>query len=164
RGSAGAIGDRVGNPGKRTGDHGRGLKNSRRTTMPTTIKMKFVDVLGNALDDHSVVVDIFSLDNTTHFQAVVPLNGQTGVTINLENCPGGFYRFELSSTNYRVMQFFSNLIAEGTVVRKKPVVFPVDPDHVVDIAAPEFSALDPRLQKFLKSGKVQVPGVSASSG
>lgn len=132
--------------------------------MATTVKLKFVDVLGNALDDHSVVVDIFSLNNTSHFQALVPLNGQTDVAINLEDCPGGVYRFELSCANYRVMQFFLRLVQDGTTVRDNPVVFPVDPDLVVDIVAPDFPALDPRLQKLLSQAKVPLNGINVPAG
>jgi hypothetical protein len=132
--------------------------------MATTIKLKFVDVLGQALDDHSVVVDIFSLDNTRHFQAVVPLNGQTDVAINLEDSPGGVYRFELSCANYRVMQFFLTLVPDGTTVRDKPVVFPVDPALVVDIVAPDFPALDSRLQKLLNQAKVPLNGIDVPAG
>ena len=132
--------------------------------MATTVKLKFVDVLGNALDDRSVVVDIFSLNNTLHFQAVVPLKGQTDVAIKVEDCPGGVYRFELSCANYQVMQFFLQVVPGGTTVRDRPVIFPVDPERVVDIVAPDFSALDPRLQKLLSQAKVQLNGKDAPDG
>ncbi len=132
--------------------------------MPTTVKLKFVDVLGDALDDHSVVADIFSLDNTIHFQTVVPLTGQTNVAINLGDAPLGVYRFELSPTNYQVIQFFLTLPPGGTTIRKRPVVFPVDPDRVIDISAPTFAKLDRGLQGLLKESSINLDGSEALSG
>ncbi len=130
----------------------------------TTVNLKFQDVLGAPLDDHSVLVDIFSLDNTNHIQATVPLSGQTDVAIQLQDCPLGTYRFELSPTNYRVIQFFLTLPPGGTVVRQKPVVFPVDPARVIGISAPAFAALDPKLQGLLNAAKIQLNGVAAPAG
>jgi hypothetical protein len=116
--------------------------------MTTTVKLKFVDVLGLPLDDHTVTVDVFSLDNTIHFQAIVPLNGQTDVAINLEDSPLGVYRFQLSPTNYQVIQFFLSLPPGGVIARKKPVVFPVDPAQVIAIGAPAFADLPPPTSEF----------------
>lgn len=123
--------------------------------MTTTIKLRLVDVLGLPLDDHRVTVDVFSLDNTIHFQAVVLLNGQTDVAVNLEDSPLGVYRFQLSPTNYQVIQFFLSLPPGGTIVRKKPVVFPVDSAQVIAIGAPTFADLPTNLQSFLTSATIQ---------
>jgi hypothetical protein len=139
--------------------------------MTTTVKLRFVDVLGLPLDDHTVTVDVFSLDNTIHFQAIVPLNGQTDVAVNLEDSRLGVYRFQLSPTNYQVIQFFLTLPPGGTIVRKKPVVFPVDPAQVIAIGAPTFADLPAKLQNFLTSatiqpdsGSVPVAGVATPAG
>jgi hypothetical protein len=132
--------------------------------MSTTVRLKFVDVLGAPLDDHTVTVDIFSLDNIRHFQTIVPLSGQTDVAIKLDDAPMGVYRFLLSPTNYQVIQFFLTLPPDGTVVRKKPVIFPVDPEQIIDIAAPPFGSLPQKLQQFLNSAKVQTNGTVTSDG
>src|SRR5947209_20025058 len=116
----------------------------------TTIRLKLVDVLGKGLDDHSVVADIFDQHNINHYQVTIPLNGGTDVAITLNDAPGGVYRFELSPTNYQVIQFFLTLPPGGTVVRE-PVVFPVDPARVVNISAPDFNNLDPGLQTCLNA-------------
>src|SRR6266567_2631978 len=120
----------------------------------TTVKLRFIDVLGNALDDQSVVVDVFSLDNTRHFQAIVQVAGKTDFSISFEDCPSGFYRFELSPTNYQIVQFFLGLQEDGTTKRKEAVIFPADPSRVVDIDAPSFGNLDKRLQKLLASANI----------
>jgi hypothetical protein len=130
----------------------------------TTVKLKFVDVLGGALDDQNVVVDVFSLDNSRHFQAIVPLGGQTDVSIHLEDCPSNFYRFELWPNNYQVVQFFLGLTEDGTTVRKQSVVFPVDPSRVVDIVAPSFSNLDQGLQRLLAGAKITLGDGTAPQG
>lgn len=130
----------------------------------TTIRLKFVDVLGNALDDHSVVADIFDQHNINHYQVTIPLNGETNVAINLQDAPGGVYRFELSPTNYQVIQFFLTLPPGGTVIRKKAVVFPVDPGRVTNISAPDFRQLDQKLQKFLNASSIALNGTDALSG
>ena len=67
----------------------------------TTANFKFTDVLGAPLDDHNVIVDVLSLDNSTHFRAMVPLSGLTDVAINLRDAASGIYRFQLAPTNYR---------------------------------------------------------------
>lgn len=127
--------------------------------MSTTVKLKLTDVLGAPLDDHTVTVDIFSLDNTRHFQTIVPLSGQTDVAIKLDDAPMGVYRFMLSPTNYQVIQFFLTLPPpDGTVTRKKPVMFPVDPDQVIDISAPAFGSLPQDLQRLLNSAKIHTDG------
>jgi hypothetical protein len=132
--------------------------------MSTNVKLKFVDVLGGPLDDRNVVVDVFSLDNSRHFQAIVPLSGQTEVGIQLEDCPSGFYRLELWPNNYQVVQFFLRLNEDGTTVRKEPVVFPADPSRVVDIAAPVFGALDNKLQQLLAGAKINLNNAPAPQG
>ncbi len=132
--------------------------------MTTTVKFQFVDVLGGPLDDHSVVVDVFSLDNSRHFQAVVPLQGQTNVTINLSDCPSGVYRFELTPTNYQVLQFFLGLTEGTTTTRNRPAVFPVNPSRVVGISAPPFGSLDPRLQTFLANATIRLNGKPTPAG
>ena len=104
--------------------------------------MKFTDPLAAPLDDHSVVVDVLSLDNSTHFRAIVPLTGQTDVAINLQDSGSGVYRFQLAPTNYRFLQFFLRLNEGETTTRDDPVIFPVDPARVSDISAPSFAALD----------------------
>src|SRR5215813_1605557 len=101
----------------------------------TTVRLTLQDVLGNPLEDHSVIIDIFDLHDIDHYQVTVPMSGETAVAINLADCPGGVYRFELSPTNYQIIQFFLTLPPDGVCVRKDPVVFPVDPDRVVDISA-----------------------------
>ena len=130
----------------------------------TAVKLKFVDVLGLPLDDHTVTVDVFSLDNTIHFQAVVPVTDDPNATINLEDCPLGTYRFMLSPTNYQVIQFFMNLPPGGTVVRDKPCVFPVDPDQVIAIGAPPFGNLPQELQDFLNAADIQQNGGIVADG
>src|SRR5258707_1537918 len=115
----------------------------------TTVRLTLQDVLGNPLDDHAVLADIFDLHNINHYQVNIPINGQTNVAINLQDAPGGVYRFELSPTNYQVIQFFLTLPPGGTTRRNEPVVFPVDADRVVDISAPPFGVLDPKLHQLL---------------
>ena len=126
----------------------------------TRVQLKFQDVLGAPLDDHSVVADIFDLHNINHFQVVIPISGQTDIAITLNDAPGGVYRFELSPTNYQVIQFFLTLPPGGTVVRDKPVIFPVDPDRVIGIAAPAFADLDPELQNLLNRTNISPDGTS----
>src|SRR6266851_8049513 len=128
----------------------------------TTIKLKFTDVLGAPLDDDSVVVDVLSLDNSTHFRAIVPLGGQTDVSIKLQDCSSGIYRFQLAPTNYRFLQFFLRLDEGETTTRDAPIVFPVDPARVSDISAPTFAALDPRLRGFLDSTQLKVDTTTLS--
>jgi hypothetical protein len=131
----------------------------------TRVQLKFQDVLGAPLDDHSVVADIFDQHNINHFQVLIPLAGQTNVAITLNDAPGGVYRFELSPTNYQVIQFFLTLPPGGTVVRDKPVVFPVDPDRVIAITAPAFDDLDPELQKLINASSISPDKTSpAQSG
>ncbi len=43
--------------------------------MTTTVKLQLVDVLGLPLDDRTIIIDVFSLDNSIHSQATVLLNG-----------------------------------------------------------------------------------------
>src|SRR5437773_7927674 len=114
----------------------------------TKVKLKFVDVLGGVLDDQNIVVDVFNLNNTRHFQAIVN-GGTTDVGISFEDCPSDVYRFQVWPNNYQVLQFFLNLTEDGTTLRKKPVVFPEDPARVVDIDAPSFGNLDQGLQRLL---------------
>jgi hypothetical protein len=116
----------------------------------TTLQLDLEDVLGNPLDDHSVRMDVFSLDNMRHFQAVIPLSGQQQVNVALADCPGGVYRIELTATNYRMLQFFLRL-EEGETARRDPLKFPVNPALVTGIDAPAFSALDDGLQRLLNS-------------
>src|ERR1700736_2142211 len=130
----------------------------------TTVKFKFVDVLGNALDDHSVIVDVFSLDNSTHFRAAVPLSGQNDVAIDLVDCSSGIYRFQLAPTNYQFLQFFLRLTEDETTMRKEPVVFPVDPDKVSDISAPAFDQLDSRLRDFLTGSTIKLNKKKGQNG
>ena len=121
----------------------------------TTVRLKFQDVLGAPLDDHSVVADIFDLHNINHYQVTIPIAGATNVAINLKDCPGGVYRFELSPTNYQVIQFFLTLPPGGEVVRQDPIVFPVDAARVVDISAHAFGDLDASLQELLNASSYQ---------
>lgn len=123
----------------------------------TTVRLKFVDVLGNPLDDHSVVADIFDQHNINHFQVTIPIQGKTDVAITLNDAPGGVYRFELSPTNYQVIQFFLTLPPGGNATRD-PVIFPVDPARVVNISAPAFNQLDTRLQQLLTASNINVGG------
>lgn len=88
--------------------------------MMTTIKLQLVDVLGLSLDDRTVIVDVFSLDNSIHSQATVLLNGETNVSIRVQDCPPGVYRFQLSPTNYQVVQFFLTLPPEEPSSATKP--------------------------------------------
>jgi len=139
--------------------------------MTTTVKLRLVDVLGLPLDDQTITVDIFSLDNAIHFQATIPLNGQTDVLVQLEDCPLGVYRFQLSPSNYQVIQFFLTLPPGGTIARNKPVVFPVQPGQVIGLAAPPFGNLPGRLQEFLTSATIEAAdgstppnGVSTPAG
>ena len=118
-----------------------------------TVKLKFTDVLGVPLDDRSVVVDIFSLDNSTHFRAVVPLTGQTDAIISLKDLDTGVYRFQLIPTNYRMLQFFLRL-TEGETTTRETIVFPVDPARVSDISAPAFAALDGKLRDLLTASSL----------
>jgi len=125
----------------------------------TTVRLKFQDVLGAPLDDHTVVADIFDLHNINHYQVTIPIAGATNVAINLKDCPGGVYRFELSPTNYQVIQFFLTLPPGGEVVRQDPVVFPVDAGRVVDISAPAFGDLDASLQGLLNASSISIDGM-----
>lgn len=126
--------------------------------MTTKVKLKLVDVLGLPLDDQSVTIDVFSLDNTIHFQAIVPVGDDPDVIINLEDCPRGTYRFQLWPTNYQMIQFFLNLPSDGPIARDKPCVFPVDPEQVIDIGAPPFGNLPKKLQDFLTNAKINRDG------
>jgi hypothetical protein len=120
----------------------------------TTLRLKFVDVLGAPLKDHSVTVDLFSFHTSQHFHAMVPLSGQTDVAIQLQDCVSDLYRIQLSAANYRFLQFFLRLEEGETNTRAEPVVFPVDPDQVVDITAPAFEALDGRLRNLLAGSTI----------
>jgi hypothetical protein len=119
------------------------------------VKLQLVDVLGLPLDDRTIIIDVFSLDNSIHSQATVLLNGQTSVSIQLQDCSLGVYRFQLSPTNYQVVQFFLTLPPGGTIERDKPVVFPEDPAQVIGIAAPHFGNLPGKLEDFLTSAMIQ---------
>jgi hypothetical protein len=130
----------------------------------TTANFQFIDVLGAPLDDHNVIADVLSLDNSTHFRAMVPLSGQRDVAINLRDAATGIYRFQLAPTNYRFLQFFLRLTEGATTVRDAPVIFPVDPARVSDISAPSFAALDSRLRDFLAGTKLKVGGTKTLSG
>lgn len=120
----------------------------------TKVKLKLLDVLGRPLDDHSVVIDFLSSKNSKHFRATVPLAGQTDVAINLQDCSSEIYRVQLSSTNHRFMQFFLRLTEGDTITRDEPVVFPVNPDRVVNITAPAFGALETVLRDFLNASSL----------
>lgn len=122
----------------------------------TKVALKFQDVLGRPLNDHTVVADIFDLHEINHFQVVIPLSGGTDFVIALNDAPPGVYRFELSPVNYEVIQFFLTLPPGGSVVRDKPVIFPVDADHVVGISAPDFGNLPADLKGVLNSSQISV--------
>src|ERR1700686_5740889 len=124
----------------------------------TTVKLTLQDALGNPLDDHAVLADIFDLHNINHYQVNIPINGQTNVAINLQDAPGGVYRFDLSPTNYQVIQFFLTLPPGGTTSGDEAVVFPVEPARVVNISAPLFGDLDPRLQQLLNASTISPDG------
>ncbi|HXB22244.1 MAG TPA: hypothetical protein VNV88_12720 [Candidatus Solibacter sp.] len=130
--------------------------------MSTKVNLEFVDVLGMPLENDRVTVDIFSLDNLIHRQAAVrlpdPALGQTKVTIQADDVPVGDYRFQLSSRNYQTLQFFFPLTAGGVNTRLEPVVFPVEPAQVSDVAAPPFGNLDPRLQTLLSGSPLTLNG------
>lgn len=128
--------------------------------MPTSVQLKFVDVLGAPLDDHSVIVDVSNLDHSRKFRVEVPLSGQTDVLIHFEDCPTDIYQFALSPTNYRFLQFFLRLTEGTTTVRQQSVIFPVDPSRVIDISAPSFGNLDARLQTLLATGKTPPDGAA----
>jgi hypothetical protein len=130
----------------------------------TAVQFKFVDVLGAPLDDHNVVVDVLSLDNSTHFRAMMPLRGQTDVAISFRDAATGIYRFQLAPTNYRVLQFFLRLTEDETIVREAPVIFPVDPARVSDISAPAFADLDDRLRNLLIGTNLKLDGDRTLSG
>jgi hypothetical protein len=130
----------------------------------TTLKLKLVDVLGNALDDHAVSIDLFTRDNSRHFQARVPLDGQTQVTVTLTDARSDIYRVSLTSTNYRMLQFFIRLNEGATTERAEPAVFPVNPDRVLAISAPDFFRLDSTLQRVLRESNAPVNGGVAQSG
>ncbi len=130
----------------------------------TAARFQFTDVLGAPLNDDSVVVDALSLDNSVHFRALVPLNGQTEVAINLQGAASGVYRFQMAPTNYRFLQFFFRLNEGETSVRDKPVVFPVDPARVSGISAPAFAALDESLRNFLAATKLKIGASKPASG
>ncbi|MGC2745179.1 MAG: hypothetical protein WA672_18575 [Candidatus Angelobacter sp.] len=132
--------------------------------MTTTVKLQLVDVLRLPLDDRTIIIDVFSLDNSIHSQATVPLNGETDVSIQLQDCPPGVYRFQLSPTNYQVVQFFLILPPGGTVERDKPVMFPVDPAQVIGIAAPTFGNLPGDLKEFLTSARIAADGSIPANG
>src|SRR5262245_24313504 len=123
--------------------------------MATKVKLQLVDALQLPLDDHTVTVDVFSMDNTIHFQAIVPVTNDPNVTISLEDCPPGTYRFQLWPTNYQMIQFFLSLQPDRTVVRDQPCVFPVDPQQVINIGAPPFGNLPQKLQDFLNRARIK---------
>src|SRR5262249_41315217 len=123
------------------------------------VKLKFQDVLGDPLDDQTVVADIFDLHNINHYQVVIQIAGATNVAINLTDNPGGVYRFELSPTNYQTLQFFLTLPPGGEVTREDPVIFPVDPGRVIGISAPDFGNLDAGLQALLQASSISIDGV-----
>jgi hypothetical protein len=123
--------------------------------MTTIVKLQLIDVLGLPLDDRTIIIDIFSLDNSIHSRATVLLNGETKVSIQVQDCPPGVYRFQLSPTNYQAIQFFLTLLPGGTVERDKPVMFPIDPALEIGIAAPPFGNLPGKLQDFLTSATIR---------
>src|SRR5712664_1727650 len=99
------------------------------------VKLQFQDVLGAPLDETDILIEFFSLDNSKHFRVVAPLNGASTVNVSLADPGSDIYRIMITPVNYRVIQFFLRITEEQTATRP-PIVFPVDPAKVADIAAP----------------------------
>ena len=112
------------------------------------VKLELVDVLGGPLTDPHLSVEFFSSENARHFNVTLAPQGNSSFTITLPDPGDGIYRVMLVPTNYQTIQFFLR-VAEGQTATRAPVVFPVHPGKVVDIAAPAFGALPAPLRKFL---------------
>jgi len=127
-----------------------------------TLKLTLTDALGKALDDSDVVIELFSVDTSKHYKVTVQLDGQkTGVSVAADNCGNGFYRVLIWPSNYAPVQFFIHMMEVSTSTRE-PVVFPVNPEKVVDVKAPGFHLLDQRLQTMLNNSTQ--PHLTGASG
>ena len=116
------------------------------------VQLQFVDVLGAPLSDPDILMEFFSQDESKHFRVPLPPNS-ANVTVNLQDPGDAIYRVMIMPANYRTIQFFLR-ITEGQTATRKPVVFPVNPDKVVDISAPAFGGLPPALQNFLNAAQL----------
>ncbi|MGI8988610.1 MAG: hypothetical protein ACR2I2_03365 [Bryobacteraceae bacterium] len=119
------------------------------------VQLQLQDVLGRPLRDPNILIELFSFDNSKHFRVAVSPNSATNINLSLEDTGDGIYRFMLMPTNFRTIQFFLR-ISEGGTATRDPVVFPVNPDRVTDIAAPAFDGLPLPLQQFLSAAEIDI--------
>jgi hypothetical protein len=125
------------------------------------VQLQLTDVEGRPLDDPDILIEFFSNESSKHFRLNVSPNGAANVNISLEDPGNALYRVLLMPTNYRTIQFFLRIM-EGQTTTRTPVVFPVDPSKVVNIAAPAIDALPQPLQDLL--GSATVDGFNNASG
>jgi len=124
----------------------------------TMMQLEFTNATGGALNDF-VRIELFSANTSTHTQNNVQV--QRNITIKGIEATGAgsIYKVVLTPSNYRLVQFFV-ILADGQTVAKT-VAFPVDPARVVNIQAPPFGSLDPRVQTLLAQSEIprfQAPG------
>jgi len=117
------------------------------------VALQLVDVLNQPLQDSNILIEFFSSDSSKHFRTVVSPNGGANITINLQDSGNSIYRVMIMPSNYRTLQFFLR-VTEGATVTRDPVVFPVNPDKVVDINAPASAALPAPLQNMLTNASL----------
>ncbi len=124
-----------------------------------TLQLELTNASGGDLNDF-VRIELFSANSSTHTQNNVRV--QRNVNVNSVNADGAgsVYRVVLTPSNYRLVQFFI-MIADGQTLAKT-TAFPVDPARVVNIQAPVFAGLDPRVQTLL--GQSEIPRFQAPGG
>ena len=113
--------------------------------MSASLQLVLTDAAGQDLNDH-VVVDLFSLNSSQQYQVVERIGRQL-VIDGINVSAGPIYRVMVSPANHSVVQFFVNLM-DGSVTNF-PKLVPIDPQKVVSISAPDFTALPSPAQEVL---------------
>jgi hypothetical protein len=123
------------------------------------LELELTNAGGNDLNDF-VRIELFNATSSSHTQNNARV--QRNITVNgIEaDGAGSVYKLVLTPSNYRLVQFFITL-ADGHTLAKK-VAFPVDPARVVDIQAPTFGGLSPRVQTLLAQS--EIPRFQATGG
>ncbi|MEI9970695.1 MAG: hypothetical protein WDO73_00850 [Ignavibacteriota bacterium] len=113
--------------------------------MPATLRLFLTDAADQDLNDH-VVIDLFSMSGSQHYQATQRVARQLDIT-GIDVGTGPFYRVTVSPANHSVVQFFASLNDARTTEFTAPV--PIDAQKVVTISAPDFTALPSQAQNVL---------------
>ena len=120
----------------------------------TKVRLELVDVLGHPLEDADILAEFFSTANARHFRVSITPNGHASVLVTLQDPGDGIYRVMLMPTHYRPVRFFLRMV-EGKTVTRDPVVFPVHPGKVVELAAPSYGSLPDPLRCFLSQASLE---------